>query len=69
MVFTTEGNKMYIKSVWAKQLLLIYIYQNISQIIKGDYKKTTQIKQHHQLECNCGVKTECHLMATVGKKM
>ena len=41
----------------------------MSQIIKGDYKKTTQVKQHHQLECNCGVKTECHLMATVRKKM
>ena len=68
MVFTTEGN-VYQVSIGKTTITYLYIYQNISQIIKGDYKKTTQIKQHHQLECNCGVKTECHLMATVGKKM
>ena len=35
--------------------------QNISQIIKGHNKKVTQIKWHHQLECNCRIKTECPL--------
>ena len=33
--------------------------QNISQIIKGHNKKVTQIKRHHQLECNCRIKSEC----------
>ena len=35
--------------------------QNISQIIKGHNKKVTQIKKHHQLQCNCRIKTECAL--------
>ena len=35
--------------------------QNISQIIKGHNKKVTQLKWHHQLECNCRIKTECPL--------
>ena len=35
--------------------------QNKSQIIDGNNKKVTQIKQHHQLECNCRVNTECPL--------
>ena len=32
--------------------------QNISQIIKGHNKKVTQIRRHHQLECNCLLNTE-----------
>ena len=32
--------------------------QNISQIIKGHNKKVIQIKRHHQLECNCRIKTK-----------
>ena len=35
--------------------------QNIPQIIKRHNKKVTQIKRHHQLECNCRIKTECPL--------
>ena len=35
--------------------------QNIWQIIKGHNKKVTQIKRHHQLECNSHIKTECPL--------
>ena len=35
--------------------------ENISRIIKGHNKKVTQIKRHHQLECNCRIKTECPL--------
>ena len=35
--------------------------QNVSQIIKGHNKKVSQIKRHHQLECNCRIKTECPL--------
>ena len=35
--------------------------QNISQILNGHNKKVTQIKLHHQLECNCRIKTECPL--------
>ena len=33
--------------------------QNISQIIKGHFRKVKQIKRNHQLECNCRIKTEC----------
>ena len=35
--------------------------QKISQIIEGHNKKVTEIKRHHQLECNCRIKTECPL--------
>ena len=35
--------------------------QNIQQIIKRHNKKVTQIKRHHQLECNCRIKTESRL--------
>ena len=35
--------------------------QNISQNTKGQNKNVTQIRQNHQLECNCGIKTECAL--------
>ena len=33
--------------------------ENISQITKGHNKKVTQIKRHHQIECNPHIKTEC----------
>ena len=42
--------------------------QNISQIIKGYNKKVTQIKRHHQLECNCRIKTECLLNGNCRKE-
>ena len=29
--------------------------------MKGYIEKVTQTKQHHQLECNCRIKTECPL--------
>ena len=35
--------------------------EKISQIIKGDGKKVEQIKRHHQLKCNCLIKTQCRL--------
>ena len=35
--------------------------QNISQIIKRHNKKVTQVKRHHQLECDCRIKTKCPL--------
>ena len=41
--------------------------QNISQIIKGHNKKVTQIRRHHQLECNCLIKTEFPLNCDLKK--
>ena len=35
--------------------------QNISQIIKRHNNKGTQTKRHHQLACNCCIKTESPL--------
>ena len=35
--------------------------QNTSQIIKGHNKKVTHIKRHHQLVCNCRIKTDSPL--------
>ena len=42
--------------------------QNISQIRKRHNKKFTQIKQHHQLECNCRIKTKCPLNSDCRKE-
>ena len=42
--------------------------QNISQIIKGHNKEITQIKRHHQLECNCQIKTRYSLNSDCRKE-
>ena len=42
--------------------------QNISQIIKGHNKKVKQMKRHHQLGCNCRIKTECPLNGNCRKE-
>ena len=34
---------------------------NLSQITTGHNKKVTQIKRHHQLDCNCRIKAESPL--------
>ena len=35
--------------------------QYVPEIVKRHNKNVTQLKQHHQLECNCRIKTECPL--------
>ena len=53
------SNKLH-KTFNRKTVKFSYICtKTISQIIKGHDEKATQIKQHHQLQCNCRIKTKC----------
>ena len=46
---------MYIYIYIHIRMLYIYIYNKKEHIYS---KKLTQIRPHHQLECNCHIKTE-----------